>query len=89
MSVDFIQTLADPKQIPDLFNGDFLKGRRESRLIMVGRSNVGKSSLINAGLIPKLKDRFDIWGPTRVNSQPALTVQNRYVWSAISGFSIR
>src|SRR4051812_21274930 len=65
MAVDFIQTLADPKQLPDLIHGDFLKGRRESRVIMVGRSNVGKSSLLNALLGTKLAQVSANPGKTR------------------------
>jgi GTP-binding protein len=65
MSVEFIQTLADPKQLPDLFRGEFLKGRRESRLILVGRSNVGKSSLINVLLGTKLAQVSANPGKTR------------------------
>jgi len=55
-------------------------------------SGAGKSSLIRAGLIPRLEERFDVRGPTRVNTQPPaddagtfLNV-NRYVRSANLGF---
>jgi GTP-binding protein len=48
MASEYIITLADPVQIPDLFKKGYLKGRAESRIAFVGRSNVGKSSLINA-----------------------------------------
>jgi GTP-binding protein len=65
MSVDFIQTLADPKQLPDLIRGEYLQGRRESRLILVGRSNVGKSSLINTMLGTKLAQVSANPGKTR------------------------
>jgi GTP-binding protein len=65
MTAEFIQTLADPKQLPDLFNGEHLKGRREPRLIMVGRSNVGKSSLINALLGTRLAQVSHQPGKTR------------------------
>ncbi|MGZ3687229.1 MAG: ribosome biogenesis GTP-binding protein YihA/YsxC [Bdellovibrionota bacterium] len=48
MAGEFIHTLGDASQLPGLIKGIFLKGRRERRIAMVGRSNVGKSSLINA-----------------------------------------
>jgi GTP-binding protein len=65
MSAEFIQTLAVPAQLPDIFNGDHLKGRREPRMIMVGRSNVGKSSLINSLLGTKLAQVSAHPGKTR------------------------
>jgi tetratricopeptide (TPR) repeat protein len=52
-------------------------------------SGAGKSSLIQAGLIPRLTAQFDVWAPVRVN----LALQansganiNRYVRSCILGF---
>lgn len=43
----FIVTLADTAQIPKLVKDGFFKGYAQPRIAMVGRSNVGKSSLIN------------------------------------------
>jgi GTP-binding protein len=43
-----IATLGAINQLDDLFNGPHLMGRNEPRVAFVGRSNVGKSSLINA-----------------------------------------
>ncbi len=47
-AAQYLITLADPKQIPDLLVGDRFYGRDEPRIALVGRSNVGKSSLINS-----------------------------------------
>jgi len=59
----------------------------ERLVLLHSPSGAGKSSLINAGLIPELMDRFDVWEPTRVNAEPpAGTTTNRYVWSAIHGW---
>ena len=65
MKSEYLITLADPSQLPDLFKGPFLKGRREPRVVMVGRSNVGKSSLINALLKEKLAQTSNQPGKTR------------------------
>mgnify|MGYP000626767381 CR=1 FL=1 len=65
MKAEFFLTLADPSQFPDLFKGIFLKGHREPRLAMVGRSNVGKSSLINALLETRLAQTSNQPGKTR------------------------
>jgi len=55
MAGEFIVTLGDASQLPDFFNGSYIGGargdagpRKEPRIAMVGRSNVGKSSLINS-----------------------------------------
>src|SRR4051794_31837651 len=60
----------------------------ERIMLLHSPSGAGKSSLVNAGLMPQLMDRFDVWLPTRVNSQPPanLTPVNRYVWSAVLGW---
>jgi len=59
----------------------------ERLVLLYSPSGAGKSSVINAGLIPELNDRFDVWQPTRVNTEPppGLTT-NRYVRSAINGW---
>jgi len=44
----FIITLADPAQVPQLIKNGFFMGLAQPRIAMVGRSNVGKSSLLNA-----------------------------------------
>ena len=44
----FLATLATPEQFDILFRGEFLRGYALPRIAFVGRSNVGKSSLINA-----------------------------------------
>jgi GTP-binding protein len=44
----FIVTLADTAQIPKLVKDGFFMGYAQPRIAMVGRSNVGKSSLLNA-----------------------------------------
>ena len=48
MAAPYIITLADLAQIPGLFKDGFLMGYGQTRIAFVGRSNVGKSSLINA-----------------------------------------
>lgn len=74
MAGEFIITLGDESQIPDLLKGPFVHGKREPRIAMVGRSNVGKSSLINALLRMKA-------GMARVSKQPGKTRQiNFYLW---------
>lgn len=47
MAAEFLWTLADASQLESAFNGALLNGRSEGRVAFVGRSNVGKSSLIN------------------------------------------
>src|SRR5262249_20586336 len=61
----------------------------ERIVLLHSPSGAGKSSLIQAGLIPRLNERFDVWGPTRVNLQPPAdhpAAINRYVRSAVLGF---
>ena len=56
----------------------------ERLVLLHSPSGAGKSSLINAGLIPELEDHFDVWEPTRVNSEPPPEItSNRYIWSTI------
>jgi GTP-binding protein len=65
MAGEFVHTIGDASQIPDSLDGDFLKGRRDPRIAMVGRSNVGKSSLINALVGTKLAQVSKEPGKTR------------------------
>lgn len=68
-------TIGDVSQLQDIFNGVFLKGRREPRIAMVGRSNVGKSSLINALLETTL---------ARVSGEPGKTrCLHLYDWKTL------
>jgi tetratricopeptide (TPR) repeat protein len=56
----------------------------ERIVLLYSPSGAGKSSLINAGLLPQLANRFDIWGPARLNLMPPGANWNRYVWSTIA-----
>ncbi len=65
MSDPFLYTLADPKQLTAMFNGIWMHGHNQPRVAMVGRSNVGKSSLINALMTSKVARVSATPGKTR------------------------
>lgn len=66
MSAEHILTVGNAKQIGDSLNGRHLKGRDETRMAIVGRSNVGKSSLINSLLDTRLAQVSASPGKTRL-----------------------
>jgi WD40 repeat protein len=63
-----------------------LRLNAERIVLLHSPSGAGKSSLVQAGLLPLLARSFDVWGPTRVNAEPAVPGTNRYVLSAVQGF---
>jgi len=75
MAAEFVVTIGDVSNFEGMFNGKFLKGRGEPRIAMVGRSNVGKSSLINALVQTKV---------AQVSNQPGKTRSiHFYLWKDI------
>jgi GTP-binding protein len=65
MAAEFVVTIGDISNFEGMFNGKFLKGRGEPRVAMVGRSNVGKSSLINALVATRVAQVSNQPGKTR------------------------
>jgi hypothetical protein len=64
----------------------------ERIVLLHSPSGAGKSSLVQAGLLPRLERSFDIWGPTRLGLEPPRGAEaeaagaNRYLLSAVQGF---
>jgi WD40 repeat protein len=61
----------------------------ERVVLLFSPSGAGKTSLIQAGLIPRLKEKFDFIPVIRVNQEPPETLVsipgfNRYIYSALS-----
>jgi GTP-binding protein len=65
MAGEFVLTIGDVSNLDGLFKDKFMKGHPQPRIAMVGRSNVGKSSLINALLEAKLAQVSNEPGKTR------------------------
>lgn len=53
MAGQYLVTIGDISNIPQVIKGEYLMGDNTPRVAFVGRSNVGKSSLINAVLAEK------------------------------------
>ncbi len=76
MAGEFLATLGDASQLRQLMKGSYIKGRGEARVALVGRSNVGKSTLLNALLGARL---------ARISNEPGKTRQiHFYFWKDIS-----
>ncbi len=72
MAGEFLFTLGSRDDVVDSVKGSKIQGRGEPRIAFVGRSNVGKSSLINALLGQKL---------ARASSEPGKTrCLHGYAW---------
>ncbi len=65
MAGQFVITVGAVENLEGLFSGPNLKGQSQPRIAMVGRSNVGKSSLINALLKCKVAQVSNQPGKTR------------------------
>jgi WD40 repeat protein len=67
-----------------------LRLNAERIVLLHSPSGAGKTSLVQAGLLPRLAGSFDVWGPTRVNTEPEISAGiNRYTLSAIRGFDVQ
>jgi len=66
MSASHIATFGNFQQIEAAVTGEVLRGHREPRIAFLGRSNVGKSSLINRLLGAKLAQVSKEPGKTRL-----------------------
>lgn len=73
VSADLLVTIGDPSQLSRVIKGEYLQGRPEGRCVLVGRSNVGKSSLVNALLFKKKL--------ARVSQNPGKTRLVHCYWS--------
>ena len=47
MAINYMTSIGDPKQLDTLLRDEVLDGKSEKRIVFAGRSNAGKSSLIN------------------------------------------
>ncbi len=65
MPAEHIATLGDSSQLSTLIKGEYLKGHAFPRVAFVGRSNVGKSSLINVLLGTRLAQVSNTPGKTK------------------------
>ena len=48
MAIKYMTSIGDPKQLDKLLQDESLDGKMEKRVVFAGRSNAGKSSLINS-----------------------------------------